>query len=184
MLALARRILSVRDLMAFPRVGDRIDSACKFTDGTICQQDLVVAINQRNGRTNPVNDRLQEITALSDFVFGGFGLAAGFFEPLLACRRASEVCLSDCSALILSVMSTQNPMTRSSCTLTASTDMKNREPSFRTKQNSPLTAELVCVNSWMHRHCRLQILGGNNVGNPHPRQFFFRVTEEATTRLH
>ena len=82
-----------------------------------------------------------------------FGLLAGFFKFLIGLLNHSDCCLRDCSALILLVMSTQKPMVRSFCTCTASTDIKNRERSFRTKQNSPLTAELVCVDSWSYRHC-------------------------------
>ena len=62
--------------------------------------------------------------------------------------RASEDCLSNCSAFILLVMSTQKPIARSSCTFTASTDKTIREPSLRTKQYSALTVEPVRSISW------------------------------------
>ena len=83
MLAFARGILPVRHLMASQSPGNWIDSARKLPNGSVCQHNVVVTINHRNGIANPVNNRLQQVTALPVLLFGSFGLIAGFFEHLI-----------------------------------------------------------------------------------------------------
>ena len=76
-----------------------------FVFAQFLQKDIGESQNRRHWGANLMAHVRQEF-ALGPV--GGFGLAAGFFQSLIGLPQGFRRLLSDCSALILWVMSMQN----------------------------------------------------------------------------